>query len=396
MRLYRYRAVDRQGMVRSGEEVARNPGALRTMLLGDGLEPLSWRSGGTLRGAMQPAEQIEFAFSLEQLLRAGMPLLEAVSELASGHHPLRLRALACQLRRSIEGGEPLSAALRKATTGFDPLALALIRVGEESGQLGGMLAALHHELRRREMARAALRRALTQPVLTLTAIVAIGGYMVVVVVPSLAGLATALGQTPPLETRLLLLLGGAISESLPWLLTLLPPALIIGSLLVKRVAAISRLRDRIVLTLWWFGPLIRRAELIRFCRSSALLYRSGVPLLDSLPLAAGTVSNRIVAEALAEAHRELNNGAALSDSLARSGQLPPLMIRMVAMGERGGVLDEALENVATLEEEALNRSLQRMQAMLEPLLTLILGAALAWVMIAVLGPVFEVIAGVSP
>ncbi|GAB6043736.1 type II secretion system inner membrane protein GspF [Endothiovibrio diazotrophicus] len=380
------------GRLCHGEREAAGRTALADALRREGVTLLRARplaGGGRLR--LAPRERLELWFVVGQLLEAGLPLDETLRELEAPHHAAPLRRLAGALRVRVEGGAALSAALADHPAAVDPLAVALVAVGERSGELAEVAARLHRELAWRAELAGRLQRLLLYPAVTLAVVGGVTLFLLLEVVPGLAALGSALGRPPSAETRWLLAAGRWAGILLPLLAVAAPPLLLAGTLILRRSERLLTIRDRWLLGVWWIGPQLRRAALARLARALALMYRAGLPLLEALAVAARVAGNRAVAAATARVLGAVERGTPLSEAFAGAELFPPLLVRMVALGERSGGLDRALGRVAELEEQALREALERAAALLEPLLTLLLGGLLGGVVLAVMGPLFDLI-----
>lgn len=388
---YRYRAVDGAGRPRRGEREAAGEAALAAELSREGVTLLRARPRRRGGERLTGGERIELCFVLAQLLRAGLPLAEAVAELEERHHPPAVRRVATPLRRRLEGGATLSAALAELPGAFDPLFVALVAVGEHTGTLPEVVERLHEELRWRADLAARTRRLLLYPLFTLAVVGGVALFLLLEVVPGMLALGASLGRAPPTESRWLIALSHAIGGALPWLAMGLPPLLLAVALTIRRSEWLQTLWDRWLLRWWWIGPQLRRAALARLARALALMYGAGLPLLEAVTVAERVAGNRALAAAVARVRRAISEGRPLSDGFVEARLFPPLLVRMVALGERGGSLDQALVNVAELQQRELRDGMERAQSMMEPLLTLILGGLLGWIVLAVMGPLFDLI-----
>ena len=395
--IFRYRAVAADGALLQGEREAPGEAALAERLRREGatlLRARALRGGGLFEGngRITARQRIDLCFVLGQLLAAGLPLAEALRELEGAWHAAPLRRLAGALRERVEAGSSLSSALAEHPAAFDPLFVTLVAVGERSGALAEVIERLHAELEWRAELAAAVRRMLLYPAVTLAVVGGVTLFLLLEVVPGLAALGAALGRAPPAETRWLLAAADGVGAALPWVAGALPPLLLSSAWGLRRSEWLQTQRDRWLLRLWWIGPQLRRAALARLARALALMYRAGLPLLEALEVAERVAGNRAMGEAVARARRAVNAGSSLSEAFAQGDLFPPLLVRMVALGETGGLLNEALGKVAELEERSLHDALARARALMEPLLTLLLGGLLGWIVLAVMGPLFDLIA----
>ena len=398
MALYRYRAIAADGTLHRGRLEWPDRAGAGGWLRRRGLEPLELRRLPGRSARLDRPGRIELHFLLQRLVEAGIPLLEVLDELQRERHAPALRSVAGQLALRVEGGETLAAAMASLPAAFDPLGVALVAVGERCGRMGEALGRVQQELAWRERLLGRLRRSLIYPAVTLAVVTAVALFLLLEVVPGLIELSASLGRPPPAETRWLLALVEGLEWALPWAAALLAPlgVLLWGALRLLPAAALAG--DRLLLRAGWIGRQLRRAAAARICRALAALYGGGVALNEALPVAARAAGNRELERLLLEAAGQVAAGAPLSRALDPGGgaaPLPPLTLRMVEVGERSGTLEAALEHAAAVAERRLDADLERAQALLEPLLTLLLGGMLGWIVLAVLGPVFDLVGGAA-
>lgn len=395
MESFRYRAIDGAGRIRTGRLPAPTAEALEARLRGEGLDLLAWRREAPgLVGLARPIgrrELIHLCFQLEQLLRAGVPLLQGLRDIALTGGDPRLRDALLGVARQIDEGKSFSAALEATPRLFRPPFTPLVRIGEQSGRLPEVLHDFSETLKWQEELAARLRAALTYPAVAGLVIGAALLFLMIYLVPRLVQFIGAFGATLPVQTRALLLASRFVADYWP-LLILAPPAAAAVLALALRHHGPFRLRfDGLVLRLWLLGDLLRKAALARFTRLFALMYSAGLPVMQALQLAGETTGNRFLAAAFEEVRAAVGSGETLHAAFERTALFPPLLLRMIHLGESTGGLDGALRNVGDFYEREVRERIGRLEALVEPLFTLILGALLGWVMLAVLGPLYDLL-----
>ena len=398
MRLYRYRAIDADGRIQNGRRHALNPADLELCLGRAGLELIRHRSvrpGG--RGLFGPRvkrrELAVFCFHLEQSARAGIPLLDSLMDLRGSLANPALAEAVNGLIESIRGGQTLSQAMRQFEAVFGRVFISLIRAGEQSGELAEVLQKLADNLKWQDEQAAHAKKLLLYPAFVGLVVVAVIVFLMTFLVPELLKFVNLMGQELPLHTRLLVLVSNAFAAFWPLILAL--PALA-GALLLlgQRSAVFARGLDRLKLRLPVIGPILHKIILTRLTGFFALMYASGISIIDCIKTGEAIAGNRAVAGAVNRVGREIANGQTLTDSFAASGLFPPLALRMLRVGENTGALEQALLNISYFYGRDVKESLERLQAIIEPALTVTLGAVIAWVMFSVLGPVYDLIAGI--
>lgn len=399
MPLYRYRAIDAAGKLAQGRLEAPDTGELERKLARLGLDlvravPLGAASR-LARSRVRRRDLINFCFHLEQLAAAGIPLIEGLQDFRDSVDNARLRQVATLLIDSIEGGKNLSQALAEHPEVFDEIFVSLVRAGEYAGKLPEVLANLVTQLRWEDEIAAQTRKLLMYPLFVGGLVAMVTLFLMVFVVPQVAGFVRNLGHELPLQTRALL----AISElcvNYGWIIAVAAGGLAFAiRAAVRRDARLSEMIDRWTITLPLVGPIVRKIGLSRFAASLALMYASGILVLDALRYAEATLGNRALQSALRSAAQRVAEGSTLAGAFAESELLPPLVVRMLRIGEQTGAIDRALQNVSYFYNREVREAIAAFQALAEPVLTVALGAVLGWVMLAVLGPVYDTIAGLK-
>lgn len=390
MSVFRYRAIDAGGGVHQGLARASGLAELDALLAGRGLELLrarpSWGLGARNEPRLPRPAQMLLLSQLEQLLRAGLPMLEILTELARAGGAAG--AIARGLAESIAAGLPLSAGLARFPRVFDPVLLSLVQAGEESGSLPALLRQAVADLRWQEEQLRLTQRVLLYPALVGGVLAAALSFLLVYVVPQLAGFLTGMGQSLPPQTRALLACAeglkayGLFAASGLGLLT-------VGALTaIRSNTALATAFDGLCLRLPLLGTVLSKLALGRMCRVCAVLYAAGIPLPEALRLTRGVLTNRALRTALVTAGEQIDAGAGLHDAFAAAQRFPDLLLRMLRVGEHSGRLDEALGQVAECFASDARETVARLQTLLNPALVGVLGLVLLWVVWAVFEPLY--------
>ncbi|WP_157670699.1 type II secretion system F family protein [Chitinibacter sp. GC72] len=388
---YRYRAVDQQGTIRRGVLPAAHLADLEQRLARLALTLIDAREEhtSTSTGRISRRELINFCFHLEQLTRAGVPLLEGLGDLRDSHEQPHVRALLAVLIEDIAGGKLLSQALCAHPAVFDPVFVNLVQAGELSGELPAVLKRLADSIKWQDEMIVQTRRILMYPAFVAVLVLAVLCFLLVYLVPQLLQFMQAMQQQIPPSTQLLLWLSGLLTHFGVPMLLLLALSVLVLRWRWRVDGQFRLLLDGWLLRLPAVGSIVNRILLARFANVLALLYGAGIPVLDAIAMTRGVINNRVLAEALRQVESRISDGQGLSASFAQTGLFPPLVLRMLRVGEGSGQLDEALLNVAYFYERDIRDAIARAHALLEPVMTVLLGLALAWIMSAVLGPIFD-------
>lgn len=399
MALYSYRAIDGQGKSSRGLQDATNVIDLEMRLKRSGLDLIDARmdsgTAGLVHGKIKRPDLITFFFNLEQLTRAGVPLLESLADLRDTMHDYRFREIIAGLIESIEGGKKLSQAMGQHPGTFDKVSVSLILAGEESGRLPEIFLHITESLKWQDEMASHTKAIMLYPALVGFVMVAITFFLMIYLVPQLLGFIKGMGQEIPLQTRMLLATS-AFFVNYWYALIALPVALPVAAKLI--LASSPEMRhsfDRLKLDSWIIGPILRKIILARFANAFAIMYGSGISILDCLANSRDVANNLAIARSLDDVMREIESGKNLTQSFQSTGMFPPLVIRMLKVGEATGSLDKALLNISYFYDRDVKDSIRKAQVMIEPTMTLILGALLGWVMLSVLSPIYDIIGKVQ-
>lgn len=392
MTYYRYTAIDQLGRQQRGCVDVPSEQSLVQCLQQQELELLTYKLGQPLfrrRPRVNSAVLIVFCIQMEQLLQAGVPLLQAIAELAEQSEHKGLRAALRILYRDLEAGRLLSQAFQAQANIFPPLFGQLVDAGERTGQLSEIFGHLTRTLSWQAELLAQIRRGLTYPAV-LCVMVAVAAYvMLTFLVPQMASFLQGLGQELPWSTRLLLTLSDGVMAYGGWMLlgmVLLVCALI---LIVRHSPKAALLLDQRLLKIPVFGRLLHQLVLARLCRFLGLMYQTGIPLLQALEWCQPLLQQRVMALALADVHQRVQAGESLTSSFKATLQFPPLMLRMLSVGETTGALDRMLLQLAAFYDREVQSQLQTLLRLLEPALTISMGLMLLFLMAAVMLPVYD-------
>ena len=396
MPYFSYRAIDQLGRSNRGSLSAANEVDLELRLRRMGLDlvtlrQMDSRASSFARGAASRRDLITFCFHLEQISRAGIPILDGVRDLRDSMDNPRFRDILTALLEDMEGGRLMSQALAAHPAVFDTVIVNLVKAGEQTGLMREVFENLGSSLKRQDELAAQTKRLLIYPAIVLSMVGIIILLLLLFLVPQIAGLIKNMGVALPIQTRVLLWLSDALRAWWP-LFLILPAA--IGSALVVTLRASERARfiaDDVKLRLPVIGPILQKIALARFSNFFALMYRSGITILDALRAGEDIAANRVIADAIHRAAARIGNGEGLTESFQSLSVFPPLVIRMLRVGETTGALDTALENVSYFYTREVSESIDKSLKILEPALTVVLGLVMAVIVGSVLLPMYDVI-----
>ncbi|MES2771070.1 MAG: type II secretion system F family protein [Pseudomonadota bacterium] len=395
MPLYTYKAVNPDGRMMSGKMDAFNLTDLDMRLQRMELDlvqgELLNQRGAFKSGGVPRRELIHFCFHLEQLARAGVPLVEGLADLRDSLEHLRFREVVAGLIESIEGGQTLSQAMEGQRTVFNNVFISLIRAGETSGRLAEVLQNLSESLKWEDELASQTKKVVMYPAFVGFIVLAATFFLMIYLVPQLKQFVKNMGQVLPLQTQILFFISDQMVEY--WYLFLLTPAALIGVFMLLLYSnPLLRLKfDQLKLQLPLLGNILRKIVLSRFANTFALLYASGIPILESIRITQHVVGNRLIRQGLERVEQLIGEGQNVTAAFKSVALFPPLVIRMLRVGESTGALDDALMNVSYFYNRDVKESVEKIQQLIEPMLTVLLGSLLGWIMLSVLGPIYDVI-----
>jgi general secretion pathway protein F len=402
---FHYQATTLQGKVIEGVMEAGEERMVVTWLHEQGYLPLrvtppgqtkpktavSWFSMPTLpgRGTVRQRDLMVLTQELATLISAGLPLDRALSVLTGLTAKEELKKVVGQILRAVQQGKSLAEALAEYPKIFPPLYVNMIKAGEIGGFLDIALQRLAEYLERAQQVQDEIKSALTYPIL----LTVVGALSVVIlltyVLPKFAVIFGDLGQALPPSTRVLL----GISYGLRtywWVLLLLGAGVWFGS---RQYLATPQGRfawDRLCWRFVVLGQLVRKREVGRFARTLGTLLKSGVPVLQALEVVQEVAGNQMVRRALNEVRAGVREGQGVAGPLGRSGVFPTLALQMVSVGEETGRLDDMLMRVAEYYERDTYNQIKRLTSLLEPLMILLMGLIVGFVVISMLSAVFSI------
>ena len=395
---FEYKAIDRTGQPARGGLDAVNEIDLELRLRRMGLDlitckPVDRQTSTTLAagGAITRQDLVNFCFDMEQMVRSGIPILDGLRDMRDTLDSPRFREVLTTMTEDMEAGNVLSQCMNTHPDVFDRVFVSLIRAGEQSGQLPEIFKNLADTIRWQDELVSQTRRLLMYPALTLVVVVGVMAALLIFLVPQIAQLFKSMGMALPMQTRALLAVSGFAQNF--WLPILLLPAVVITVLMVivRRSSTAAYQWDYAKLRLPVVGPIIQKIILSRFANIFGLMYRSGITVLEAIRICEEVVGNRVIADGLNRAGQQIAAGDGMTETFRNLGLFPPLVIRMLRVGESTGGLDVALANVTYFYNRDVKDAVDKGMKMLGPALTLILGGMIAFVIWAVLGPVYDIL-----
>lgn len=402
MAVFEYIALDARGKKVSGIIDADSAAAARQKLRSARIFPVSVREAraGEVKPEartfsfsrrlkrIRPAEAAMLTRQLATLLGAGFPLVPALDTLLSQGRSHTFNRILAQVKDSVVAGSSFAAALARYPGTFSALFINMVRAGETSGTLEIVLDRLAEIGEKQEELKNRIRSAMTYPLLMLAVGLLVLFFLLTYIVPSITAIFSDMNQVLPAPTRFLIRLSALIKGGW-WVLLLAVVGLVVLFRMLGKTAKGRFLIDRTLLRLPAVGVLVRKMAVARFSRTLGSLLENGVVLLAALEIVKNVVGNVLLADAVAAAAREVGKGQGLGNSLAASRVFPDLPIQMITVGEQSGQLEAMLYKVADVYENQVQASILRMTSLLEPVMILLMGVVVGFIVLAICLPIFE-------
>jgi len=344
--------------------------------------------------SVNSTELVLFTRQLSTMVGAGIALLESIEVLGSQAETPGLKKTCERLSADLRAGSDLSSAMETCPRAFTPLYVSMVRAAEASGQMDIILNRLSDYLEASQALRREVKSAMTYPVISMVLVLGITAFLMLGVVPTFRQVFESLDSKLPALTEFVLdtsawlknnwylILGGGVGS-------------VFGFIAFKKTPFGALMCDHFFLRMPVFGPMVRKIALARFARTFATLIRSGVPIMATLDIVAETAGNKVIAQVVLDARESVRGGNLLSEPLAKSPAFPPMVTRMIAIGERTGSLEVLLEKIAEFYDAQVKAAVKSLTSMIEPILITVMGVIVGGVVMAVFLPILDVVGKLS-
>ncbi|HEU4685088.1 MAG TPA: type II secretion system inner membrane protein GspF [Nitrospira sp.] len=405
MPVYQYRGYKTDGGAATGIIDAESPKVARLKLRKEGVFPTEMSEqgstapavrtahGGTApthggRSALTTTDIALITRQLATLLVAGLPLVDALGVLLDQMEKKPAKSLLADIREEIRGGRSYSVALERYPKEFSPIYVHMVRAGEASGALDQILFRLAEFLEKQLALKHKVTNAILYPALMLLVGVVVLFFLMTFVVPKITAVFATLNQALPWPTLVLMGISQWCADY--W-------HVMVGSVLLlawfvrrgMRTETGRTMADRIILKLPLIGEVARMVSISRLSSTLATMLASGVQLLDAMDVSRRVMNNRILEHAVEEARQNIREGETIAEPLKRSGEFPSLVTHMIAVGERSGEMEEMLRRIAQIYDGEVDRVITRFTSLLEPIMILVMGVLVFFIVVAILLPIFE-------
>ncbi|HEU0032921.1 MAG TPA: type II secretion system inner membrane protein GspF [Kofleriaceae bacterium] len=408
--MYAYKGVSNAGKNVSGIKDADSPKTLRQLLRKDGVLVTSYElsKGGKARkeanakkaglgrevdlgglfGGVKKVEIASFTRQMATLLKSGIPLAESLGALVEQMDNQRFKAQLSEVRTAVNEGSAFADALARYPRLFDELYVSMVRAGELAGNLDEVLVRLADFLEASQKLKARVQGAMIYPAVMVVIGTVIIAVLMIKVIPEITKTLQQQGKELPVNTKFLIAVSNFVGRN--WMFILLAiVGIAIGFVKWKASPTGKPVWHRFTLKMWVLGPLVRVINVSRFSRTLGTMLQSGVPMLRALDAARQTMGNVILQRVVDDAKRAVTEGESLAVTLKKSGEFPPTMIHMTAVGERAGQLEQMLERIAASYESEIDTKLSRFIGLLEPLMLLGMGVTVAFIVISIMQPIMD-------
>ncbi len=390
MAYFQYQARDLQGQTHRGVMEALSETDAARKLKSGRLYPLKVKAVRKSRPRRVPEEHvIRFFFDMSDLLSAGLPVDRALALISTNQTHKVFQKVVRDLLEDVQGGSDLSGAIGRYRDVFGDLSDHMIRAGEASGTLGPILKRLAQYLEQRRVFRQSLVSSMIYPIILFSISIVSMVILLVYVIPKFAQIFHDLNQNVPLLTEILLRLGIFLKEY-GWIFPILLGVFYWGGRYLYRQPSVRRSIDRLMIRIPFTRYLVIHSELTRFCRTLGTMLQSGVPLLRALSLGEQVLMNSFLKDAMVPLHREIKAGRSMSNFFRAEQTFPPRMGTMLRISEEQGNLGDGLLGLGDHFERELQRSLQRLMALMEPAVIIVTGLIIAIMVMSMFTAIFGI------
>ncbi|MBF0385636.1 MAG: type II secretion system F family protein [Candidatus Omnitrophica bacterium] len=340
------------------------------------------------KGSVSGKDLYIFSRQLTNLLKSGVSLLRSLSIIEQQTQNLFLKKMIKDICSQIKNGRSLSQSLETFPEVFSPLYVTMIKAGEESGNLREMLENISSFQKSQDEIMSKVKTALTYPLFMAGVGIITVYFILTFVVPRMGALFANLKDALPLPTKMLLMTGQFLSRGWLWVLIFLAVLGLLAYQLGRSVKVRVAL-SRLLLSLPIFGEVLLKVDLARFCRTMVLLLKGGVPLIKAIKTTIPILVNEVIRKDFKQCEEDLTLGGSFGESIKKSSKIPPMMAHLISIGEESGNLNEVLSEIAQTYEQETSEKIKVMTTLLEPVMILLVGLAVGFIVFALLLPIFQ-------
>ena len=388
---------DKRGTKLKGQQVATSPNLVRAELRRQGINPITVKKkpkplfGGA--GSRISSKDIAvFSRQLATMLKSGVPLVTAFQIIAGGVKNPRMRVMVDKIRADVESGSSLAEALGEHPVQFDELYINLVRAGESAGVLDTILDDIATHKERIESIKGKIRKAMYYPAAVIAVAVIVSSILLIFVIPQFESIFQSFGADLPAFTKMVVGASRFMKSNGLYMFLILVGTIVAFIMVKKRSTKFAHFLDRVALRIPIVGNILEQAAIARFCRTLAITFAAGVPLVDALGIVDGSTGNVVFNQAAGRIRGDIAVGHSLQLAMQQTNVFPNMVIQMAAIGEESGSLDEMLLKVAEAYEEEVSNAVDALSSLLEPLIIVFVGIVVGTMVIAMYLPIFKMAA----
>jgi type IV pilus assembly protein PilC len=395
--VFLWQGRDKRGTKLKGQQVATSPNLVRADLRRQGINPITVKKkpkplfGGA--GSRISSKDIAvFSRQLATMLKSGVPLVTAFQIIAGGVKNPRMRVMVDKIRSDVESGSSLAEALSEHPVQFDELYINLVKAGESAGVLDTILDNIATHKERIESIKGKIRKAMYYPAAVIAVAVIVSSILLIFVIPQFESIFQSFGADLPAFTKMVVGASRFMKSNGLYMFLILVGTIVAFIMVKKRSTKFAHFLDRVALRIPIIGGILEQAAIARFCRTLAITFAAGVPLVDALGIVDGSTGNVVYDQAAARIRGDIAVGHALQLAMQQTNVFPNMVIQMASIGEESGSLDEMLLKVAEAYEEEVSNAVDALSSLLEPLIIVFVGVVVGTMVIAMYLPIFKMAA----
>ena len=393
MRQYRYKAIDADGNYKTGKVTAEKPSDVIAILAESDLEVISYNVEKefslSFYNSINEKDLISIFIHLEQLEKSGVSILDSVNDLKETTESSAIKDLMQEVSESIKNGNLFSKTLARYPDKFKAIYVGLISMGEKTGNLAEAFSNIIKDIKWNLEIKRKTFKALVGPTFGIIVMFIVLGVMTSFVIPKVTGFLAVQNIELPGTTTSLITFSAIFRKYWYIIIFGIPFLWISSSLISKSSKKLGIAIDNIKLKTPLFGSIIKKIESAKFCQFFSMTFRSGLGVIECLQLSSDLIKNRAIKNSINQIQQDVSDGLSLTNSINRANYFPNLVVRMFRVGEESGNMGDALDNIKFFYDREINDAIERITALIQPTLTIILGGMIAWIAIAVFGPVYS-------
>lgn len=394
---YVWTGINRRGDKVSGMLEGANEAAIEQILTRQGIKIIKIKPRPKhiseyiplLSPRVKLQEIVIFTRQFATMINAGVPVVQTIDILRDQTANITFKKTLREVREDVKAGQTLSEAFSKHPKVFDELMVNLTRAGETSGAVDVIMNRMADYLEKVMALKRKIKGAMVYPIAVISFAVIVVMVMLIYVIPIFAQMFKDAGLSLPLPTLIVINISIALRSYIHWVIL----AFVLLSFMIFRIRKTEKGRlatDRMLLRIPVIGELIRKSSIARMCRTLSTLIENGVPILDSLQIVARVAGNKVIERAITYSRDEVSRGRGLSDPLEETRVFPLIVPRMIAVGEATGALDKMLGKIADFFEDEVDRTVEALTSLLEPVFIIVLGVIIGGLLVAMYLPIFQI------